>query len=276
MTYHAPSLLARCQMLRGMTYIRPSKTYTDSVSQCFDEDRATRYTGALSICQFIYYCVYNQAIAGDVLGMELLLASATRFAYHLRGNIHPAKAGVRPSRLGAHIRNLFWLCYVFNQVTTMRTGLPPAIDDSSCDLTSPNHSEYAELLCTIREFDGHLEESVPSNSRPTFMSRPADAGSMHPAIHQASGRCKYWTDNQDTRHKDPALWSFYRPYLTAAMIHLFCNIIMYPREESSQSDLELIVGCDAPAAFRMQVKYVKDLCGEIQGLAHIAISSSNP
>lgn len=69
------------------------------------------------------------------------------------------------------------------------------------------------------------------------------------------------------------------------MIHLFCNILLYPREESSQSDLELIVGVpirmgsqlrsDVPAAFRMQVKYVKDLCSEIERLAHIAISSSN-
>ena len=68
------------------------------------------------------------------------------------------------------------------------------------------------------------------------------------------------------------------------MIHLFCNILLYSREESSQSNLELIVGVpirmglqlrsDAPAAFRMQVKYVQDLCGEIERLAHIAISSS--
>ncbi|KAL4756617.1 fungal specific transcription factor domain-containing protein [Aspergillus foveolatus] len=283
--------------------------YTDSAPQCgFDEDRATRSTGALS-------CVYNQAIARDVLGMELLLASATRFTYHLRGNIHPAKADVRPPRLGDHIRNLFWLCYVFNQDTTMRTGLPSAINDSSCDPTLPDHSEFPDLPPTV---PGHGY----GPDRRGAPLRPADTGSMASsvlqlqyhycmaAIHQASGLCKSWTDSQDTRAQGSCLaisvaasrsllykfaelelyfhhynLLFYLPYLTAAIIHLFCNILLYPCEESSQSDLELIAACrsawgrnyglNAPAAFRMQVKYVKDVCGEIERLAHIAISSSN-
>ncbi|CBF80323.1 fungal specific transcription factor domain-containing protein [Aspergillus nidulans FGSC A4] len=344
MTYHAPSLVIIWHVLQ----VYSSKTFTDSASQCgFDKDRATRYAGALSR-------VYNQAIAGDVPGMELLLASATRFAYHLRGNVHPDKAGVRPSRLSAHIRNLFWLYYVFNQETTMRTALPPAIDYSNCDLTLPSF-RMSTCVLTIHTGDHHTvpdlppavlglgygpdqrgaplyyseldrnlkdwKESVPSDSRPTLMRRPADAGSMASsvlqlqyhycvaAIHQASGRCKSWTDNQDTQAQGSSLaisvaasqsllckfselelyfhhynLLFHLPYLTAAMIHLFCNILLYSREESSQSNLELIVGVpirmglqlrsDAPAAFRMQVKYVQDLCGEIERLAHIAISSS--
>ncbi|RDW68691.1 uncharacterized protein DSM5745_08451 [Aspergillus mulundensis] len=221
----------------------------------------------------------------------------------------------------------------------MRTGLPPALNDANCDLTLPAAQQFspvfiafirlaiiqsqiyrriysasaltqtdAELLCTIRELDGLLEEwkqSIPTDSRPTFTSRPTDAESMLSSafqleyhysmatIHQASGRCQSWTDKQNTRAQGSSLAisvaasrsllgkfselelqfhqltgpMFYLPYLTGAMIHLFCNILLYPEEERSQSDLELIIEVpvrmvsqlwpDAPAAFRTQVEYVK-------------------
>jgi hypothetical protein len=32
---------------------------------------------------------------------------------------------------------LFWLCYAFDKDISLRTGLPPSIDDDQCDLTLP-------------------------------------------------------------------------------------------------------------------------------------------
>lgn len=72
--------------------------------------------------------------------MELLFATATRFVFHLGGHIFPKAVDVdefsrRSLDLRLHIRNLFWLCYIFNQEYSLRTGLPPSLDDTHCDLT---------------------------------------------------------------------------------------------------------------------------------------------
>ena len=71
----------------------------------------------------------------------------------------------------------------------------------------------AQLLRTIRDLDELLENwklSVPIDNRPTFTERPSDAGSMPSSvmqlqyhycmatIHQASGRCSSWAQNQNT------------------------------------------------------------------------------
>lgn len=77
---------------------------------------------------------------------------------------------------------------------------------------------------------------------------------------------------------------FYLPYLTAAMIHLFCNILVYPLSPSSHDDLDLIqmvpahmvvqLRPEASAAFEMQVEYVRKLGIEIQRLSRKAMSNS--
>lgn len=180
--------------------------------------------------------------------MEFLLSAATRFVFHLRGHIRPSQTD---SRLTRHIRNLFWICYLFSQESTMRTGIPSSIADTDCDLSLPQDPETspeflllirlgliqsqtyrklyvpsamvqtdAELLCTIRELDKLLEDwklSIPVNTRPTFTSRPADAESMPSSvlqiqyhycmatIHQASGRCTSWTENQNTSGRGSSL-----------------------------------------------------------------------
>lgn len=38
-----------------------------------------------------------------------------------------------------HLRNLFWLCYSIDKDISLRTGQPPCISDSQCDLTLPAH-----------------------------------------------------------------------------------------------------------------------------------------
>ena len=154
-------------------------------------------------------------------------------------------------------RNLFWVCYTLDKEVTFRTGRPPIINDTSCDLTFPKrYSEQilynnkdighlpgnlglsviksqayeklysrhslrksdAELLKDIRELDDLLEEwrqSLPLECRPTLsfsqdVKSWIDVDHLHTpfivmrleyyhcmtTIHQASSRCKNWTNNR--------------------------------------------------------------------------------
>ncbi|KAE8393884.1 hypothetical protein BDV23DRAFT_29158 [Aspergillus alliaceus] len=310
-------------------------------------------------------CLYSQAMLGDVLSLEVLLSSATRFVFHLGGHISPGKSEGDNNRslgLRSHIRNLFWVCYIFNQECSLRTGLPPNLDDANCDLTLPEapsldpqrhggcpsflislirlgiiqsqiyrrlysvaalNQTDAELLATIRDLDELLEDwklSIPVETRPTFMHRSTDVDMESSilqleyhycmaTIHQASGRCITWTQNKDTRGLGSSLGIsveasrsllqkllhseilvhrynilFCLPHLTAAMIHLFCDILFHPLDPGCHADLglmdmirELMVAqatqlrTPAPIAFNMQLEFVKELSLELQRLARNAI-----
>ncbi|CAG8178109.1 unnamed protein product [Penicillium salamii] len=53
-------------------------------------------------------CFYNQTVAGDLLGVELLLSAATRFVFHLRANISaPRPPDSKRSTVAGHARKLF-------------------------------------------------------------------------------------------------------------------------------------------------------------------------
>ncbi|KJK60591.1 fungal transcription factor regulatory middle homology region [Aspergillus parasiticus SU-1] len=310
-------------------------------------------------------CLYSQSVLGDQLGVELLFSTATRFVFHLGGHIFPKAVDVDEVSRGSvdlrlHIRNLFWLCYIFNQEYSLRTGLPPSLDDAHCDLTlcetattdaqniglsgcSPlfipvarmaiiqsqiyrrlysvvaQNKTDAELLSTIRDLDQLLEEwklSIPTDVRPSLTHRPTGGEGIPSSIfqlqyhycmvtiHQVSGRCMSWT--QDTRGLGSSLGIsveasrsllkivshselqihrynllFCLPYVTAAMIHLFCDILIHPRDKACHANLELMdmardrmlaqLWPQAPASFKMQVQFVKGLSIEVQRLARSAI-----
>jgi hypothetical protein len=47
------------------------------------------------------------------------------------------------STLECHLRDLFWLCYSLDKDICLRTGQPPCIDDSECNLSLP--VDYVQL-----------------------------------------------------------------------------------------------------------------------------------
>ncbi|PLB46588.1 putative C6 transcription factor [Aspergillus steynii IBT 23096] len=179
----------------------------------------------------------------------------------------------------------------------------------------------AQLLGTIQDLDELLENwklSIPIDNRPTFTERPSDAGSMPSSvmqlqyhycmatIHQASGRCSSWAQNQNTHGPGSSLaisveasrsllrkfseseLDFHRrnlmfclPYITVVMIHLFCNFLLNPLDPRCRADLDVMerlphqiqahVWPQAPAPFLTQVDFVKELSTELQRLAHSAL-----
>ncbi|KAE8140011.1 hypothetical protein BDV38DRAFT_290772 [Aspergillus pseudotamarii] len=276
-------------------------------------------------------CLYSQSVLGDQLGVELLFATATRFVFHFGGHIFPktvdvGEVGRRSLDLRLHIRNLFWLCYIFNQEYSLRTGLPPSLDDAHCDLTlcetATTHAQNigvlgcsplfipfarmatiqsqiyrrlysvvarnktdAELLSTIRDLDQLLEDwklSIPMNVRPSLTHRPTGGEDMPSSIFQLQYHYCMATIHQiSDRALIIFLSSFCLPYVTAAMIHLFCDILLHPRDKACHASLELMdmardrmlaqLWPQAPSSFKMQVQFVKGLSIELQRLAQSAM-----
>ncbi|KAB8264456.1 hypothetical protein BDV32DRAFT_135349 [Aspergillus pseudonomiae] len=276
-------------------------------------------------------CLYSQSVLGDQLSVELLFSAATRFVFHLGGHIFPKsvdEVGSRSLDLQLHIRNLFWLCYIFNQEYSLRTGLPPSLDDANCDLTlceatttgardtglSPFFTPFArmaiiqsqiyrrlysviarnktdsELLSTIRDLDQLLEDwklSIPMDARPSLTHRPTGGEDIPSAVFQLQYHYCMATIHQASDYDDPetpltiSLSSFCLPYVTAAIIHLFCDILLNPRDVASHASLELMdmarkrmlaqLWPQAPISFKMQVQFVEGLSVEVQRLARSAI-----
>jgi hypothetical protein len=62
-----------------------------------------------------------------------------------------------------HLRNLFWLGYIFDKEISLRTGQPPVIDDEQCDLTLPENYDDSQRRMEegwIPEFPGDLRLSI--------------------------------------------------------------------------------------------------------------------
>ena len=65
----------------------------------------------------------------------------------LGGHLYPgAETDSLPShslsletRRTLHLRDVFWICYVVDKEITFRTGRPPIINDTACDLTFPEY-----------------------------------------------------------------------------------------------------------------------------------------
>ncbi|KKY24923.1 putative c6 transcription factor [Phaeomoniella chlamydospora] len=154
--------------------------------------------------------------SGNFQTVDILLGLAARYVFMLGAHLYPALDLDHASsdstsiinRTIIHRRNLFWLCYILDKELSFRTGFPPSINDTSCDLRPPTNyldadtqsmPQYfpgdlrlsriksraynnlyspqamkrtdAEILKEIRELDDELEKwriSLPSVSRPSL------------------------------------------------------------------------------------------------------------
>ncbi|KAF4165907.1 hypothetical protein CNMCM6936_007210 [Aspergillus lentulus] len=97
-------------------------------------------------------CLCCQATSGDMLSIELMLSTATRFVFHLKGNVYPEdiEGGTLSAKM--HVRNLFWICFTLDKMFSLRTGLQPFIDVTNCDLTLPRMQTVTGPLESLQPF----------------------------------------------------------------------------------------------------------------------------
>ncbi|OGM47795.1 hypothetical protein ABOM_003306 [Aspergillus bombycis] len=99
--------------------------------------------------QAVVMLILFQYFLGDLQAAAVSVSIATRLLYTLGANTmsgvdssdcsHPDDKNIEE----CHLRYLFWICYSFDKDICLRTGQPPAINDSYCNLTLP--SDYARL-----------------------------------------------------------------------------------------------------------------------------------
>ena len=84
---------------------------------------------------------------GDIYILNMLISSAARFIFQFGGNIRPTTTTFQsPSRVDLHVRNLFWICFLVDKEVCLRTGSPPCLVDTHCDLTVPDGLFLAKSL----------------------------------------------------------------------------------------------------------------------------------
>ncbi|KAL4933669.1 fungal specific transcription factor domain-containing protein [Aspergillus undulatus] len=65
------------------------------------------------------------------------------------------------SILKCHLRDLLWLCYSWDKDICLRTGQPPSIDDTSCDLTLPRNYEQLQESNILRHTGPINDQTLP-------------------------------------------------------------------------------------------------------------------
>ncbi|KAB5513067.1 hypothetical protein GE09DRAFT_981493 [Coniochaeta sp. 2T2.1] len=98
---------------------------------------------SLVTLQTIFMLHMHQILSGRLHSAALLHAVACRIIFMLGGHtqtdIKPYGAEVtRKERETRHLRMIFWLCYIFDQDSALRTGQPPVMCQEHCDLTLPD------------------------------------------------------------------------------------------------------------------------------------------
>lgn len=81
----------------------------------------------------------------------MLHSLACRSVFMLGGHVYrpikPSDAYVsRKEREGGQLRQLFWLCYIFDKDIALRLSQPPLMSDDYCDLTLPEGYEFTSLF----------------------------------------------------------------------------------------------------------------------------------
>jgi hypothetical protein len=111
--------------------------------------------------------VQLQYFVGDLQSAATTLSIATRFLYTLGAHVPPTSPLAYDKRnRECHLRDLFWLCYSFDKDICLRTGQPPCINDTHCDLTLP--PDYVRLR------DSNLQPNTPQSYEHTTPLFPWD------------------------------------------------------------------------------------------------------
>ncbi|KAJ5995565.1 hypothetical protein N7481_002542 [Penicillium waksmanii] len=85
-------------------------------------------------------------------GADFFNSISCRIICSLRGHIYTLPKSdcemTRSEREKTHIRTLFWLCYMLDKDISLRTGSPPLLTETYCDLTAPICTHYSTYFPT--------------------------------------------------------------------------------------------------------------------------------
>jgi hypothetical protein len=116
--------------------------------------------------------VQLQYFLGDLQSAAITLSIATRLLYTLGAHKSPSSNNsvYDKSDINFHLRDLFWLCYSFDKDICVRTGEPPCMNDTHCNLTLPpdyiqHHNDNLQRYTTPMEVTNHTIPLFPWDIR---------------------------------------------------------------------------------------------------------------
>ncbi|KAI9040525.1 fungal specific transcription factor domain-containing protein [Aspergillus affinis] len=93
--------------------------------------------------QALIMLTQHQYFLGDLQSAAVSVSIASRLLFKLGAHTVSTPAAYNKSQPECHLRDLFWLCYSFDQDICLRNGQPPSISGVFCNLDLPPN--YKEL-----------------------------------------------------------------------------------------------------------------------------------
>ncbi|KAK1579345.1 fungal-specific transcription factor domain-containing protein [Colletotrichum navitas] len=164
------AVLGIIAFIPGASFLTQSDSYTHK-SRCI-LSRITQ-DASLTTLQAVIMLHVQHLLSGRWQEADSLLSVASQLVYTLGGHIYDGQRVSSddhslPSRETRHLRNLFWLCYISDKDLSLRTGRPPLLSDTYCDLTLVD--DYPSSYTHLRGLDGYLHSSGTrmANLKPHF------------------------------------------------------------------------------------------------------------
>ncbi|KAH6707388.1 C6 zinc finger domain-containing protein [Verticillium dahliae] len=116
--------------------------------------------------QTLFMLCMSSMFMGDFQRGSVVHALACRVLFMLGGHAQPSQRSTtnnavyraeRNKWLESHLRQMFWMTYTLDKEVSVRTGLPPSIEDDYCDLTLPQAHRDPQLM--VREGAGSLSDT---------------------------------------------------------------------------------------------------------------------
>lgn len=134
-----------------------------------------------------------QYFLGDLQAATVSVSIATRLLYAFGAHTQYGNSQSYDKSIPEfHLRDLFWLCYSFDKDICLRTGQPPSIQDTCCDLTLPTgyaQIQDSNILRDTLSIDDHTLPLYPFDLRLSQIKSEA-----YQALYSASARRKTDTE----------------------------------------------------------------------------------
>ncbi|RSM18145.1 hypothetical protein CDV31_003067 [Fusarium ambrosium] len=224
----------------------------------------------------------HEAHQGRLSTAAILSGVACRMVITMGGHVDvPRVSGhdeiSREERERCHLRALFWICYLFDKEVALRSGQPPFLSDSYCDLTPPDKGMthffadgageglfpylFGDIgLSLLKGKANHLLYSVHASRKP-------DAELLRD-IRELDEQLEDWRASLPSSIRPSLIVQFYP---TVAIISLFLNILMNPLDPQAQQDLELLAS--AADIFRLMParQYTPQRLDQVQILENFVV-----